>query len=664
MMESVGKWRNELRYTVKDFRRKVTIKRLAVLGGIALVAWILWRDWDTVIIDPFGVPKEYQEAGFTSSAVTERVVQTINEEEKAVQTRQRRNKDVFALSTEQDILTEFEVPGTKFNVRAVVTFIRNSLSLKQRHIAGEIVLAKQDQTSGPNDKRKGPGRTIITFRLSGPEVQQSTTTESDIDSPEEAIKELSESILEQLNPVVLASFVGLNEDDPERAVALARALIRDPSKTSGSYSLASPYNLLGLIYGKDGHTEKAKFSFETASQLAPRSPIPISNIGTVEIEKQDYKAAIEHFELAIKLDPHFAPAYANLGVALHLSEPKSEKPIEEFEKAAKLDRKSAAVYLDWGSVLLDLGRPDQAIHKFQKAKDLGLADPKLPYLWGNALEATGQLEQALLKYEEADGLSLPDPDLYRDWDQALLKQVKNGRHLGLRDSALYVKWGDLLMQLHECNGAIDRYTEADKLDPGNAQTLDNLGNAQVECGELEDAKRNLLNSIRIDPTFFVPYYHMGVMLYKQRKYEQATIEFDKALQRNPNYASAHVYRGRILMAEGQCESAIMEFQKAIGSEPQNADAYNYFGVALRNRGSAEEGVVKIERAVELDPGNSEFHYTLGLALEQSGLSGAETELQQSSDLDQRIARQCVEEFRNACSRPKEKMISAKSQAGH
>lgn len=96
------------------------------------------------------------------------------------------------------------------------------------------------------------------------------------------------------------------------------------------------------------------------------SPVALSNLGTAMFQEGDVLGAVERYRQAIQMNPSYARAHANLGIAL-----------------------------------LNLHRPDDAIGEFQMAKNLapGVADPYDGA--GDAWLLKGKYDQAIANYEQA-----------------------------------------------------------------------------------------------------------------------------------------------------------------------------------------------------------------------------------------------------------------------
>jgi tetratricopeptide (TPR) repeat protein len=81
---------------------------------------------------------------------------------------------------------------------------------------------------------------------------------------------------------------------------------------------------------------------------------------------KEYEKAIEDYNKAIELDPKFAIAYTNRGVAYDKLK-EHEKAIEDFNKAIELDPKNVAMYLNLSEAIIIMGDYKSASKNIAKA---------------------------------------------------------------------------------------------------------------------------------------------------------------------------------------------------------------------------------------------------------------------------------------------------------
>ena len=93
---------------------------------------------------------------------------------------------------------------------------------------------------------------------------------------------------------------------------------------------------------------------------------------TYHRNKGQYDRAIANYDKAIKLDPKFAIAYNNRGIA-YGQKGDDDRAIADFDTAIKLDPKSADTYYNRGIAYGQKGDYDRAIADFDTAIKL---DPK------------------------------------------------------------------------------------------------------------------------------------------------------------------------------------------------------------------------------------------------------------------------------------------------
>src|SRR5690606_27222763 len=69
------------------------------------------------------------------------------------------------------------------------------------------------------------------------------------------------------------------------------------------------------------------------------------------------------------------------------------------------------------------------------------------------------------------------------------------------------------------------------------------------------------------------YNNKGILLQNQGHYEEALIEYSKALQRNPGYINALINRGNVYGQLQRNEEALKDFNQAIGINPSSGMAF-------------------------------------------------------------------------------------------
>jgi tetratricopeptide (TPR) repeat protein len=86
--------------------------------------------------------------------------------------------------------------------------------------------------------------------------------------------------------------------------------------------------------------------------------------------------------------------------------------------------KPGAGYNNWGNVLQEQKKYDEAIAKYQKSIELDPKDAVPYYNWGNALQEQKKYDEAIAKYQKSIELDPSYAAAYNNWGNALREQKK------------------------------------------------------------------------------------------------------------------------------------------------------------------------------------------------------------------------------------------------
>ena len=95
--------------------------------------------------------------------------------------------------------------------------------------------------------------------------------------------------------------------------------------------------------------------------------------------------------------------------------------------------------------------------------------------------------------------------------------------------------------------------------------------------------------------------------------QEATEQFQRALQIEPNYFDARYNLGSALFEKGQFQQAIDEYQLAVKLRPDSPDVHYDLGAGIAKLDRNQEAVVEYRQAIELKPGLTKAWMHLALA---------------------------------------------------
>ena len=178
--------------------------------------------------------------------------------------------------------------------------------------------------------------------------------------------------------------------------------------------------------------------------------------------------------------------------------------------------------------------------------------------------------------------------------------------------------GEALIQNGQVDEALAHFQKALEIYPNFLEAHSSLGVALLQKGQLDEAIAQFQKALEINPDYADAHYNLGNALLQEGQLDEAVAHFQKADEINPSHAEAHNNLGSALLQKGQLDEAIAQFQKALEVNSNDADVRSNLGNALLEKGELDEAVVQFRKAAEIRPNNADAHYNLGNALLQTG----------------------------------------------
>ncbi len=383
---------------LKDILGGITFGALAIL--VALLLFYIYREVtrDVLIIDPFTVPKHFEEAGLTSEVMANRIGDKLHQTETATQTRMK--KDNLISFREEGSVPDVEIPGTKLGLKAIVDITRALFGIYPKHISGDIVLPVDAPAKVGSPPVQQQARVPV-YLTQGRSRSAGVPLDVPADDLELLVQTTAEAALGQVNPYMLAGY-RYRRQEYEKAIEIAERIIQDPFQDIFRKSAA--FNLLGIVLDDQGKHDEAIAQYQKAIKLDPKNALAYNNWGSVLDEQKKYDEAIVQYQKAIELNPKLASAYLNWGNALS-EQKKYDEAIAQYQKAVELDPKDADAYNNLGNVLMEQKRYGDAVAKFRKAIELDPTFADAYNGWGVALKAQGKYDEAEAKFQKARELS-------------------------------------------------------------------------------------------------------------------------------------------------------------------------------------------------------------------------------------------------------------------
>ena len=151
--------------------------------------------------------------------------------------------------------------------------------------------------------------------------------------------------------------------------------------------------------------------------------------------------------------------------------------------------------------------------------------------------------------------------------------IRKAIELNPKDATLYSNLGGILKDLGKIKQAEVSIRKAIELNPKDALLHTNLGTILKDLGEIKQAEVSIRKAIELNPNYAIAHLNLGNILSDLGNLEEAALSTRKAIELNPNYAIAHLNLGNILRDLGNFQEAAISCCKAIEINSNLAEAY-------------------------------------------------------------------------------------------
>ena len=129
-------------------------------------------------------------------------------------------------------------------------------------------------------------------------------------------------------------------------------------------------------------------------------------------------------------------------------------------------------------------------------------------------------------------------------------------------------------------------------------------NRAVNIPEFVNIPPDGMLKIDVPATDFYRAYNVAWEQAQKGRYEEAIVQWKKALELNPGEASVHLNLGVALARAGKADDAIEEYRKALEINPNDAEVYYRLGMSLADMGRFDEAIANYQKGLELRPRNA------------------------------------------------------------
>ena len=296
------------------------------------------------------------------------------------------------------------------------------------------------------------------------------------------------------------------------------------------------------------------------------------NILGFEFSKRgDYTSAIDQIHEAIRINPNYAPAYFNLGVA-YLGLNNIPEAINAYTRAIQIDPQYVDAHINLGLLLSGEGRADDAIKHFMEALKMRSTSVEARNNLANIFLTKGKIDSAIYHYQKA-----------LEYDS---------QNIDIRNNL-----GAALYGLGRYDEAEEEFNKTLLLKPQHEGALKGIKLARERKREINGAMVHLNEVLRDEPDNFTVCYKLAELYRARGRTNEAIDHYEKALLINPESEQTLHNLAILYAAEEDFERALSSLQKMRGLNPDDPDVYYNIACIYSRQGKIDEAVENLSGAI-------------------------------------------------------------------
>ena len=398
---------------------------------------------------------------------------------------------------------------------------------------------------------------------------------------------------------------------------------------------AEALNGRGETYQELGNASFALDDFRSAVQLDRQNKDYLYNLGaalSALFTGPEVIEAEKRLTSVIEVDDQMTKAFsARAGARSKLG--KHEEAIADYRRAIELEPTEKEHYLNLGTVFAQQEELELAIQAFSKAFEVystakqaaaesGETEPEEPEpVFVAPLLNRAQFLIAIAKKAPDEAMRAEAYDRAAADCDLTIQMVTDEPSQRAELSYAHFQRGIIYEEREQYEEAVRSFTEALKINPGNAGAYTRRGIVWFQLGDYALALTDLDEAVQINPADRSAHLYRGFTLVRQEKYREAIAAYTKALVQDGQYVPALNNRGLAYVQDGQFGKAIEDFNQMLLINPKDATAYFKRGVTYLLIEDYDNAVTALSGATRLDPSDAMSHEKLGDAYALLGQTG-------------------------------------------
>ena len=150
----------------------------------------------------------------------------------------------------------------------------------------------------------------------------------------------------------------------------------------------------------------------------------------------------------------------------------------------------------------------------------------------------------------------------------------------------------------EAQGVLAQVTQ---FDLKNKQAFLLVGKLQEDMNQFNNSLKSYLKAASIDPTDVGPLFNIGVLYFKNKKYQDAINQFKRVTAINNRYPLANFYIGKSYLQLGNPTEALVFAKNEMNINPNLVNPYLLAGEANMKASNYNQAQIELQKAINISP---------------------------------------------------------------
>jgi tetratricopeptide (TPR) repeat protein len=348
----------------------------------------------------------------------------------------------------------------------------------------------------------------------------------------------------------LASLTGFSQSDPRAAALALEQQGQNPEAEAAWKAIAEAnpqdaeaFAHLGLVESRLENYSASIDNYRKALALGPALPGLEMNLGLAYFKANQFAAAIQAFSAELQRQPPQSPAAQRLTILLgmaHYGLGDYFVAIPYLQRAAAADPQSLPLRLTLAHSCLWSKQYDCVMATYKEILALNADSAEADMLAGEALDEKGDDAGAVEQFRQAAKADPRQPNVhfglgYLLWKQKHFDEAAKEFQAELdndpEDWQARSYLGDSLVEQNQYEQALPVLEKAAG-SASMAMVERDLGVVYAEAGRKDEAARELLKAIELDPSDVSPHWRLGKLYQSMGRRDEAKAQFDIASAMN------------------------------------------------------------------------------------------------------------------------------------